>query len=162
MILLRKGLWFGSPLTVPVDRVHYWSPDSAPLWLRLSHHHTAYSCKRFNHGTCQFLFFFLISKITEAMDNNNHLHGLNFIIISLNFIFVDIFSRVFNIVFALKINFKIASKADKDKFIMLKSIVISILRVNWLFGSNSSYHIKHRTQQYMFNNIDQSKWIKNL
>lgn len=44
---------------------------------------------------------------------------------------------------------------------MLKSIVISILRVNWLFGSNSSYHIKHRTQQYMFNNIDQSKWIKN-
>lgn len=88
------------------------------------------------------------------MDNNNHLHGLNFIFISLNFIFVDIFSRVFNIVFALKINFKIASKADKDKIIMLKFIVISILRVNWLFGSNSSY-IKHRTQQYMYNNIDQ-------
>lgn len=99
-------------------------------------------------------FFFFISKITEAMDNNNHLHGLNFIFISLNFIFVDIFLRVFNIVFALKINFKIASKADKDKIIMLKFIVISILRVNWLFGSNSSY-IKHRTQQYMYNNIDQ-------
>lgn len=51
-------------------------------------------------------------------------------------------------------NFKIASKADKDKIIMLKFIVISILCVNWLLGSNSSY-IKHRTQQYMYNNIDQ-------
>lgn len=95
------------------------------------------------------------------MDNNNHLHGLNFIFISLSFIFVDIFSRVFNIVFALQINLKIASKADKDKIIMLKFIVISILRVNWLLGSNSSY-IKHRTQQYMYNSIDQYNLTKKI
>lgn len=58
-------------------------------------------------------------------------------------------------------NFKIASKADKDKIIMLKFIVISILHVNWLLGSNSSY-IKHRTQQYMHINIDQYNLKKNL